>query len=128
MEVLEYWAVQDRKLVRDAEELWALEEVPLFRRRAEEALAAIPGDLEARLAAYEADPASDRGLRRVIHDIFQDLFCRAGGAEEDCWDVNGVFCNAPAYLLEGYDSHRKQLADELVLAQCLGLLSGRAEG
>ena len=29
------------------------------------------------------------------------LFCRAGGAEEDCWDVNGVFCNAPAYLLEG---------------------------
>ena len=128
MEVLEYWAVQDRKLVRDAEELWALEEVPLFRRRAEEALAAIPGDLEARLAAYEADRASDRGLGRVIHDIFQDLFCRAGGAEEDCWDVNGVFCNAPAYLLEGYDSHRKQLADELVLAQCLGLLSGRAEG
>ena len=52
----------------------------------------------------------------------------AGGAEEDCWDVNGVFCNAPAYLLEGYDSHRKQLADELVLAQCLGLLSGRTEG
>ena len=124
-EVLLYWAEEEKKLLQSREELAALPELPAFQARAEGALEGIPGDLEARLASLAADPESDGELRDTLHDLFHRLFRRAGGAEEDGWDLYSCWSNAPMYLWKGYDSYRDQLTDQLVLLQCLGRLSGK---
>lgn len=124
-EVLLYWAEEEKKLLQSREELAYLPELPAFRARAEGALEGIPGDLEKRLAALAADPESDGELRDTLHDLFHRLFRRAGGREEDGWDLYACWSNAPMVLWEGYDRYRDQLADQLVLLQCLGRLSGK---
>lgn len=124
-EVLLYWAEEEKKLIRSREELASLPELPAFIARAEGALEGIPGDLEERLAALAADPESDRELTDTLHDLFHRLFRRAGGAEEDGWTLYAYWSNAPMVLWEGYDRYRDQLADQLVLLQCLGHLDGK---
>lgn len=124
-EVLLYWAIQERGLIRETDELRTLAELPLFEERAEEELKAVPGDLEARLAAVAADPLYDDSLRQSLHDLFHRLFQRAGGKKEDGWDLFACWSNAPLYLFAGYNSYRTQLLHQLVLLQCLGLLSAR---
>ena len=123
-EVLLYWAQVEKKVIGAAEDLRNHPGVPTYLERAEAALAAIP-DLEQRFAADAAhglDP-SDGGLGQALHDIFLDLFTRAGGRQEDGWDLCSWWLNAPNGLFSGYTSYRDQLRDQLTLAQCLAGLS-----
>ena len=126
-EVLLYWAAEEKGLIADPRELEALEQLPQFRRRAEEALAAMGGELEARLERLYRDPSGDEALSQAVHDRFLELFCAAGGRREESWELYGAYQCAPQDLFRGYGSYCGQLLDQLVLVQCLGLLSGKRE-
>ncbi len=125
-EVLLYWGQREKGLIREPEELRNHPGVPTYLERAEAALAAIP-DLEQRqaadAAAYGTGAPLEEALEQELHDIFLDLFWRAGGRQEDGWDLCGWWLNAPNGLWKGYTSYRDQLRDQLALAQCIAGLS-----
>ncbi len=121
-EVLLYWAQAEKKIIGAAEDLRNHPGVPTYLERAEAALAAIP-DLERRLAADVTEPGTDKELWKSLHDAFLDLFSRAGGRQEDGWDLCAWWLNAPNGLFAEYTSYSQQLRDELALAQCIAGMS-----